>query len=260
MLLEATQLMQDAVIEALQTWSDRGGTVATTGQSSNEIESGVDDDAARLVCVVEDSSPDCELAELTVCSDAAAAVSDETANVNVSSPLLPHFPRQPQLTNPVVHHEQLEVVQHASISSLPKELWHSEQLERVHHASINSLPKELWHSEQLERVHHASINSLPKELWHSEQLERVHHASISSLPKELWHSEQLERVHHASISSLPKELWHSEQLEYFSRAIEWLERAINDFESFEKNWEERKLHINGRSRFTLPTFVFPGFL
>ena len=37
---------------------------------------------------------------------------------------------------------------------------------------------------------------------------------------------------------LPKELWHSEQLEYFSKAIQWLEKVIKNLDQFELQWEK----------------------
>ena len=163
--------MQTAVIEALQIWSERGGSLVTDSQPSNEIEEETDDSTTSLLCVVE-SPPDIENVEFLSRNDSA----DSVDTANELSDELPSFPG---------------------------------------------------------------------------------HLAPLQLTNEITGSRLVQR---ASITSLPKELWHSEQLEYFNRAIEWLEKAITDFETFEKMWEEKKLPTAGRSRFTLPAIVFPGFL
>ncbi len=175
MLLEATRLMQSAVIEALQVWSERGGTVATTSHlSDEECEAGVESSDEQLY------------------TTESAEFSDEHSSSEVFD---------------VDSTKDCGTIEHTNLA-------------------------EPLSSENIEALLPQSSN-------------RITAASLA---------------HHPSISSLPKELWHSEQLEYFNCAIDWLERAIADFEAFEQSWEERKLHTSGRTRFTLPTIVFPGFL
>ncbi len=172
MLLEATRLMQSAVIEALQVWSERGGTMATTSHLSDEdcIES-----SDEQLYTTESADSSSQIFNV----DSTTNLDDDNCGTSKASILV----------DPLL-------------------------------------------SENVEALLPQSSNGI----------------RVISL------------VHHPSISSLPKELWHSEQLEYFNRAIDWLERTIANFEAFEQNWEERKLHTSGRTRFTLPTIVFPGFL
>lgn len=216
-LLEATRVVQSAVIEALQVWAERKGAVITTldvERGEDEAKPGLEHDLTEVPAEHgRDVPASFDVGEISPESADEGCSDNETELMKFNTDGI----------------SEGQMLRDPSMASLP--------------ALLSQLANQIVPLSQSTNQT-ASLSQLANQI-----------PPLSQSTSEVAYPQLLP---HPSVSSLPKELWHVEQLEYFSRAISWLERAVEDLERFDRNWSERKMVTTGWSWFQ--DIVFPGLL